>query len=413
MKYLNQNLFLISFLILVAFGEACAQIKANPEDILTNRLNEIYKEGLINGYGVTIVDREGVRYEKGFGFSDIKNQKPYEPTTLQNIGSVSKTLIGIALMKAQEQGKLKLDDPINKYLSFKVNNPRFPDNEITIRHLATHTSTIEDTDYYDGKAYVILDKTEMNNPVVKTLGEDFQTVDTRVSMEGFFKNLLTPEGIWYKKKNYSKKKPGTTFKYSNVAAALAAYIIEQTTGIMYDKYTTEHILKPLGMQASGWSFDTIDVNNHSLLYTDDKMVIPFYTLVTYPDGGLISSLHDMGKYLRELNNAFVGKGTLLSKESYQELFTEQLKAENFLDRDNGNNPLDDEYNTGIFMGFTPTGNVGHTGSDPSVFTYMFFEPKTGIGRIVFANTSVFQKSWKKQIEPISRALMEYEDLIKK
>lgn len=65
------------------------------------------------------------------------------------------------------------------------------------------------------------------------------------------------------------------------------------------------------------------------------------------------------------------------------------------------------------MGITPTANVGHTGSDPGVFTYMFFDPETGIGRIVFANTSITQKSWEKQIAPINKALIEYQDLIKR
>jgi len=399
------------FCTISIFGVKAQQ--KTPEKMLTDRLNEINKEGFISGFGVTVIDREGLRYAKGFGFADINNRQSYTTSTLQNIGSVSKTLIGIALMKAQEQGKLKLDDPINKYLPFDIDNPKYPNARITIRHLATHTSTIEDTNYYDGKAYVILNKSELDKPVVKTLGESFQTKETRVSIPDFFKNLLTPGGIWYKKKNFLKKKPGTTYEYSNVGATMAAYIIERATGVPYDNYTTEHILKPLGMQSSGWFFDTIDMNNHSLLYTGEKMVVPFYTLVTYPDGGLISSLDDMGKYLTELNNAFIGKGTLLSKESYTELFTEQLKAENFSNRGDDSNPLDDEYNTGIFMGFTPTGNLGHTGSDPGVFTYMFFNPKTGIGRILFANTNINRESWEKQINPISKALIQYEEMAQK
>ena len=56
-----------------------------------------------------------------------------DEVTIQNVASVSKTIVGIALLKAQELGKLKLDEPINKYLPFKVFNPKFPNENITIR----------------------------------------------------------------------------------------------------------------------------------------------------------------------------------------------------------------------------------------------------------------------------------------
>ncbi len=408
---MKKRIALYWFVIGVFANAQEASVTGTPEEFLTHRLNEIYKEGHIKGYGIALIDRTGTRYEKGFGFADTQKKIPYSHQTLQNIGSVSKTLIGVALMKAQEQNKLHLDDPINDYLPFQIVNPFFPEVQITIRHLATHTSTIKDTKHYDDKVYVILDTSALRKPVVKTLGENFQTPQNRVTMRTFFNNLLTPSGSWYRKRNYLKKKPGTTFEYSNVAAALAAYIIERATGESYDAYTTHYILKPLGMDASGWSLETIERGNHSMLYTGEGAVIPFYTLVTYPDGGLISSLSDMGNYLVELNKAFVGEGTLLSVASYKELFKQQLMASHFKDRGT-DNPLDDEFNAGIFMGFTPTGNVGHTGSDPGVFTYMFFDPKTGIGRMVFANTSITAESWEKQVAPIEEVMDQYQRLIR-
>jgi CubicO group peptidase (beta-lactamase class C family) len=63
--------------------------------------------------------------------------------------------VGIALLKAQELGKLNLDDPIQKYLPFKVVNPNFSQIPITIRHLATHTSSILDNEFYLSKNYFL------------------------------------------------------------------------------------------------------------------------------------------------------------------------------------------------------------------------------------------------------------------
>ena len=124
-------------------------------DSLTNELKEIHNQGHINGFSVAIVNQDKLLYQNGFGYSDIISKKQYSSNTIQNIASISKTLIGIALLKAQEMNKLKLDDPVNKYLPFKVINPNHPNIEITIRHLATHTSSIKDTEFYGNKAYVL------------------------------------------------------------------------------------------------------------------------------------------------------------------------------------------------------------------------------------------------------------------
>src|SRR5262249_4279053 len=79
------------------------------------------------GFAVTIVSQNEVLFQKGYGLSDIERKVPYEPQSLQNVASVSKTLIGISLMQLVEQGKIKLDDDINTYLPYKVINPYFPE----------------------------------------------------------------------------------------------------------------------------------------------------------------------------------------------------------------------------------------------------------------------------------------------
>ena len=130
------------------------QAQENPYEAtriaLEAELDSIQQNGLLNGFSVAIVSEKGSLYEKGFGYADIETKEKYTEHTIQHIASVSKTLIGIALMKAQEEGKLLLDDPIQQYLSFKVVNPRYPADEITIRQLATHTSSIRDSDQYMG-----------------------------------------------------------------------------------------------------------------------------------------------------------------------------------------------------------------------------------------------------------------------
>ncbi len=59
----------------------------------------------------------------GFGYSDVAEQTPYTIQTQQYIASISKTVIGVALMKAQEMNLLDIDEPINQYLPLEVKNP--------------------------------------------------------------------------------------------------------------------------------------------------------------------------------------------------------------------------------------------------------------------------------------------------
>ncbi len=98
----------------------------------------------------------------------------------------------------------------------------------------------------------------------------------------------------------------------------------------------------------------------------------------------------------------VEKGYL---QEYKILFEEQLGAENFIDRDSED--YYDEYNTGIFMGFTPNGYIGHTGGDPGVSSYMFFNPKTKVGRILIINTDIGNEGYQ-EFKAIWKKLGEYE-----
>lgn len=374
---------LFPFLVfLTSITSLNAQEKNPVTNALTQKLDSIHQQGYINGFSVAIVNQNRSLYTKGFGYADVKKNKKYTENTIQNIASISKTFIGIALLKAQELGKLDLDDPINEHLPFAVINPYFPDNSITIRQLATHTSSLKDPSVYEKRGYILK---ETNQPGTKA-NPNLRPPEEMIAMGTFLESTFSENGKWYKKRNFLKEKPGAIFKYSNLGAGLAAYIIEIATATPFSEFTAEHILEPLGMSGSGWHFKDIDLSEHTKLYSDTQTALPFYSLINYADGGLITSASDMGNYLSELINGSNGNGKILSEASYKELFTEQLTADNFEER--SDNTYNDEYNSGIFMGFSAKGYIGHTGSDPGVATFMFFNPKTQIGKILMVNTDL-------------------------
>lgn len=353
---------------------------------LTVKLEEVSKKVGVNGFGVALVNDKEVLYQNGFGIANVETKQKYNENTIQNIASVSKTFIGIALLKAQELGKLKLDDSINKYLPFKVVNPYHPGTSITIRQLTTHTSSINDNEEYLTKTFVLKDTTNLVHDLkIDILPAKFNPPSAKIPIEEFLNNVLNEKGKWYRKDGFLNRKPGEIYNYSNVGATLAALILEKATGISYDKFTTTHILKPLKMDASGWSFDAIDFSKYTHTFQDKTTSYPYYSLNTYPDGGMLTSSEDMSNYILELMKAHFGNGTLLSKESYREYFRPQLKDENFVDRSLGE--YSDEYNMGITMGFGSTGNFGHRGGDPGLNSVIWFFKNKKMGRYLIVNTN--------------------------
>lgn len=404
---------LFSIVIIALILISCSPIKNShskeflqSQQELTDKLTEISKTVTFNGFGVALVNDKEVLYQNGFGIANIKADTKYTENTVQNIASVSKTFIGLAILKAQELGSFKLDDSINEYLPFKVVNPEYTNVPITIRHLVTHTSSIVDSKEYLTRNVILKDTTNLAaNLKIDISPTKFNPPSTKLSVEEYLKNMLDTNGKWYSKDAFSENQPGKIYEYSNVGASLAALVLEKATGTTYDEFTTKYILKPLKMNSSGWSFNTINFSNYSPTYINKDTPYPYYSLIGYPDGGMLTTTSDMSKYISELLKAYFGNGTLLLKESYREYFTPQLKAENFIDRDTSE--YSDEYNSGITIGFGSTGNFGHTGGDPGMFSVIWFLKDRKMGRYFVTNTDWNPKASGKDQKAIYDLLDEY------
>ena len=94
-------------------------------DILIEKLQKAYANDSIMGFSVSIVDEKGILFEKGFGLSDLDPKKRYTSETVQPIASISKTLIGISLIKAEELGLIKMDDQQLPQWGIRYIKPRF------------------------------------------------------------------------------------------------------------------------------------------------------------------------------------------------------------------------------------------------------------------------------------------------
>lgn len=368
---------IVSFLCCLAAGKTFAQY-----DSLTYQLTTIFTKDSLPGMCVMLTDTSGTIYHKNFGFADIAAKKPYTENNVQNIGSVSKTVISLAVMKAVELGYFTLDDDINSILPFKVVNPYNPTQKITVRQLTNHTSGIIDNPaiYLNTlkfrKTYRPYDASAMG--LLGQYGYNEKINDT--SMRQFFYNYLSPGGRYYSDSNYSKTGAGPAYLYSNVGSALAAYLVEVKSGITYAAFTQKYIFKPLQMDHTGWVIDTMHIEQYGQLYFNHRLTLPLYTLLTYPDGGVRTTPADLSKYVKAILKGYYGDTTILSAASFKTLFTPIFSTT----RPPANINMQ-KRNKGVFWNLYNDGNFSQDGDDPGISTYVFINPSKGIAGLFMMN----------------------------
>jgi len=142
-----------------------------------------------------------------YGYARLEDSVPVVDSTVFDLASVSKTMTAAALMQLCERGAFGLDDDINTRLPFAVHHPDYPSTPITFRMLLTHTSGI--SDYW---------------PTFESLQCQG---DPEVGLRRFVEGYLVRDGEFYDSaNNFCSWPPGGAYEYSNLAIALAGYLVE-------------------------------------------------------------------------------------------------------------------------------------------------------------------------------------------
>ncbi|KMQ62610.1 beta-lactamase [Chryseobacterium sp. BLS98] len=205
MAYYKQ-LFLFLTILLLPINNIPSQTnKINQIDSLMKRSNQT---GAFNG-NVLVSKNKKIIYNASFGFTDAKKTKKLTPDYRFHIGSITKEFSGVVLMQLQEQGKLKIEDHVSKYI------PELPKwaNEVTIKDLLQYTSGIPDVNW----------KKIKND---KDLFDGLQLVDSL------------------------DFKPGTKYDYKIYNLFLRQFIVERLAGMSFKTYVEKFIFKPCKMNSS-------------------------------------------------------------------------------------------------------------------------------------------------------------------
>ena len=280
-------------------------------DFFDNAINQQLDTSHIVSAAVAVVMDGEIVFTNGYGYANLaEDELATLDETIFRIGSVSKMSVWVAVLQLVEQGKLDLDADINIYLTdFQI--PDAFRQPITLTHLMTHTAGFEEP---------ILEYVGLNEEDVQPLAE---------VMSSYMPPRLRP--------------PGEMISYSNYGAGLAAYIVEQVSGMQFEQYVQQNIFTPLNMthstfaqplparlaphMAVGYSYNDME-GTYQIGGTVQRGDFEYLGLA--PAGAMSSTAEDMGKFVMALLEQSAGNDILaLGIDAFQQQFTNDVRLDGF------------------------------------------------------------------------------------
>lgn len=271
------------------------ELEAFLDQFFAQKMAEQHVPGAV----FTLVKDGKIFFSKGYGYADLEQKIPVVPDkTLFRVGSLSKLFTTTAVMQLAEQGKLKLDDDVNKYLKrFQIPNT-YP-KPVTIANLLTHTHGFDSGWGIKAFAY---SKSEMI-----PLGE-------------YLAKRLPPRIL----------PPGEVFLYSDVGMTLAGYLVEVISGVPFAQYIQQNILQPLDMRRTSF-FQPLPsqlASNLAVGYRYKNGTYqrrPFAFNNNVPGSALMATATDMAHFaIAHLQKGRYGESRILNEATAEEMHRQQF-----------------------------------------------------------------------------------------
>ncbi|HJZ79945.1 MAG TPA: serine hydrolase domain-containing protein [Pyrinomonadaceae bacterium] len=292
--------FLISVVAIVLLvPQIAAAQTVNVDRVVAELEPEIQRTllaGNIPSASIALTSGDRVIWTNAYGYSNLWARTPATPTTVYLIGSTFKAMSTYALLQQMEQGKFKLDDPVNKYLTdFKIQGED-PQHPITFRHLLTHTSGLP----ADFGGFPVWGDT-----VPPTL-DDYLRKSLKVT-----------------------RAPLARVEYSNMAFTLVGYLVQKFSGVPYKQYIQEHIFTPLEMNSTAFEPRPDMEERLSLPYVVDEKTGGQVGTVrlkasVWPAGLVYGTVLNQANWLiANLNGGVFKEKRLISEATLEQMFTRQ------------------------------------------------------------------------------------------
>jgi CubicO group peptidase (beta-lactamase class C family) len=208
----------LSCLVVHAQEPARSQ-QATPLSPMAQRIDALARMALerpIAGISIAVARDGRVVFARGYGMANLEHSVAVTPTTVFHIASISKNILAAVILKLAEEGKLRLDDDVTKYVPAAPTHGR----HVTVQQLLNHTSGIY----------------------------SFTSLPDAANNERL--ELTHEQVIGLVKDRQLDFEPGTSWRYDNSAFYIAGMVVESVTKQPYGEYAREHIFKPLGMNSA-------------------------------------------------------------------------------------------------------------------------------------------------------------------
>ncbi len=259
-------------------------------------------------------------YQFASGSNDVG-----EPLTVDSpmyICSMSKQFCAAAIVMLRDQGKLSLEDTLEKY---------FPEytigKDITLKNLLTMRSGI------------LRDVNDMiNHP------ENYKDLSTE-ELEKAFKDFVFSQPLNFE--------PGTNYEYSNNNYRLLSFVVEMVSGQNYEEFIRENLFEPVGMSHSGFKIDVPEHPEWGLTY-DNIIATGDVPILAQGSGGVVTTAEDMDKWMTALQS-----GKVVSMDSFREMTTDYSPE-----------TAEENYGYALMTGFRS--GWGHSGNNGSYMSQGYF-----------------------------------------
>jgi CubicO group peptidase (beta-lactamase class C family) len=350
--------------LLLAFSSAAAaaadKIAADPRVQTALEAARVWLEAQraydrIPGVSAAIVYDQQVLWSGGYGYTDLAKKIPAEAGTIYSICSISKLFTSIAVMQLRDAGKLRLDDPVEKYLPwFKIQKTAPEGPEITIEGLLTHASGLPRESEY---------------PYWSAPDYEFPTREQ-------VKDKIASQKTLYPAESH--------FQYSNLGLTLAGEVVAAASGEPYDQYVKSHILGPLGLTGTTPEIPAGQrgkrlATGYSILTRDgEPKAMPFFQARGIaPAAGYASTAEDLAKFASwQFRLLSTGGAEILKANTLREMYRIHWVEPNF------------ETTWGLgFSVWRRDGKVfvGHGGSCPGFRSAVLFRPEEKVAAVFLSN----------------------------
>lgn len=346
-----------------------AAAEAPPRDIdeLRAKIARVLLRRHVPGAGIALVDGDRIVWAGGVGLADVDRRRPVTADTLFRVGSISKSFLGLTLVKLAEQGRIDLRAPVSRLApELAIRNRWAAEQPITLAHLLEHTAGFDD-----------MHPNEWRAPG----GDESIPLSAVLAF-----NPASRVARW---------RPGSRASYANPGYTVAAYVLEKVTGRTYEDVITRELLRPLGMTGAAlrWSPE-VDARLARGYDARDRLV-PYVAIMHRPAGNLMASPREIAALVqlslgrgRFAGRAIVSPAAMARVERSE---TAWLAADTSYGLGNGG----DASERAVIR--------GHDGGIDGFLSTYGYLPDQGVGFVVLLNST---RSWDAILE-IRHLVVEY------